>query len=116
MENYHVHFIGELKDDVKMQERFVKRYNKWCNVINEYQEKLNIIFDRNWKGEPIQDYSECKEYNDWMRDMYKDILNRSGLKKDLLLEYYIDDELQLYGAGRYGKRKDKIIYFVFRKG
>ena len=51
-----------------------------------------------------------------MRDMYKDILKRSGLKKDLLLEYYIGDELQLYGAGRYGKRKDKIIYFVLRKG
>jgi hypothetical protein len=116
MNNYYVEFLGELKDDQKMQKRFGKHYNRWCKVINEHQSELNDIFDREWKGEPIQDYSECKEYNDWMLKQYKGILKKSGLKKDLFLDYDIDPWLQLYGMGRFGERKGKGISFVLKQG
>ena len=36
--NYYVEFLGELKDDQRIQKRFVKHYNKWCDTINQYQE------------------------------------------------------------------------------
>ena len=115
MNNYYVEFLGELKDDVKIQNRFVKHYNKWCNTINQYQEQLNDMFDRQWKGEPIENYAECKEYEDWMLEQYRYILKKSWMHKDMVLEYDFK-ELQLYGIGRHGKIKGKEISFVLRRG
>ena len=89
--NYYVEFLGELKDDQRIQKRFVKHYNKWCDTINQYQEELNQKFDEQWKGEPIQDYSKCEEYE-------------------------IGNELQLMGIKKHGERKGQSISFVLRKG
>ena len=116
MDNYYVEFLGELKDDQRIQNRFVKHYNKWCNTINQYQEEINQKFDEQWKGEPIQDYSKCEEYEDWMLTHYRYILKQSGMKKDLFLEYEIGNELQLIGFKRHGERKGQSISFVLRKG
>ena len=113
---YYVDFSGELKDDQKIQNRFVRHYNKWCNTINQYQEELNRMFDEQWKGKPIQDYSKCEEYEEWMLKQYRYILKKSGLKRDLILDYEIDYELQLIGFKRHGKRKGQWISFVLRKG
>ena len=65
---------------------------------------------------PITDYAEIDEYQDWMMQNYKDILRESKMDKDLVLEYDVDDYMQLYGIGRYGKLKGKMISFVLRKG
>lgn len=116
MDNYYVEFTGELKGDHKLENRFVKHYNKWCNTINQYQEEINQMFDAQWKGEPITDYAEIEEYEIWMLKHYKYVLKKSGLKKDLFLEYEIDDELQLVGIGRHGDRKGKRISFVLKRG
>lgn len=116
MDNYYVEFLGELKDDQRIQNRFVKHYNKWCNTINQYQEELNQKFDEQWKGEPIQDYSKCEEYEDWMLKHYRYILKKSGMKKDLFLEYEIGNELQLIGFKRHGERKGQTISFVLKRG
>lgn len=116
MDNYYVEFVGELKDDKMVRERFARHYNKWCKVINAHLEELNALFDKEWKGEPIQNYGSSKEYNDWMILQYKDILKQVGMNKDLLLKYDFDDEMQLYGIGKYGVQKGKRISFIVKKG
>lgn len=116
MNNYYVEFLGELKGDPRIENRFVKHYNKWCNTINQYQEELNRMFDAQWKGKPITNYAENEEYETWMLKQYRYILKKSGLKKDLFLEYEIDNELQLFGVKRHGRRKGQRISFVLRKG
>ena len=115
MDNYYVVFLGELKDDQKIQSRFAKHYNKWCDIINAHIEELNDTFDRQWKGKPIQDYWENKEYRNFMEASYRDILKRSGMDKDLFLDYEIDNELQLFGIKRHGKRKGQTISFVLKR-
>ena len=115
MDNYYVEFLGELKGDKKIQNRFVKHYDKWCDTINQYLEEINQKFDAQWKGEPITDYAELQEYHDWMLKHYKYILKKSGLKNDLVLEYEIGDELQLIGIKRHGNRKGSQISFVLKR-
>ena len=116
MNNYYVEFTGELKDNLNVQKIFVKQYNHWCALINSKQETLNNQFDDWWKGDPIEDYLNHQGYMDWMLRRYRETLNGSKLKKDILFKYYIDDELQFYGIGRFGDLKGKRIGFVLRKG
>ena len=116
MDNYYVIFTGELKDNTIVQKIFVKQYNRWCDLINSKQQKLNDTFDDWWKGGPIEDYSEHEPYMDWMLRRYREILNDSSIRKDILFKYYIDEELQFYGVGKYGNLKGKKIGFVLKKG
>lgn len=116
MNNYYAEFIGGLKDKQNMQKRFMNHYNKWCDIVNEHIADWNLIFDEQWMGEPIEDYSENIEYQQWMLDHYKTLLQEVKMDKDLMLEYCIDDEMQLYGIARYGKRKGEQISFIIRKG
>ena len=115
MNNYYVEFTGELKDDSTVQKIFVKQYNRWCDLINSKQQKLNETFDDLWEGDPIEDYSEHEPYMDWMLRRYREILNDSRIKKDILFKYYIDEDLQFYGVGRFGNLKGKKIGFVLKK-
>ena len=56
MDNYYVEFLGGLKDDKSIQERFFKHYNAWCKIINKYIPELNESFDANWT-----DYRLCRD-------------------------------------------------------
>lgn len=115
MDNYYVEFTGELKNNSNVQQIFAKQYNRWCKLINSKQKTLNDIFDDWWKGDPIEDYSNHESYMDWMLRRYRKILNDSRLKKDSLFRYYIDEDLQFYGIGRFGSSKGKRIGFIIRK-
>ena len=117
MSNYYVEFNGELKDDQQVINRFVNHYNNWCTIINDRIQGLNDEFDEKWNGEPIKDYSENEEYNNWMLENYKKILIESKMDSDLFMNYDIDDNnCQLYGIGKYGKNKGKRIGFVIKLG
>lgn len=115
--NYYVEFTGELKDDVFIQKHFVKQYNKICNYANEMIPIWNAKFDNEvWDGEPIEDYLENEAYNKWMKSRHVILLIKKKMRKDMFLTYTYDDELQLIGTGRYGKRKGKTISFILKEG
>lgn len=115
MDDYYVEFIGELKDDQFLQGKFFDHYNAWCDVINSHLERLNDEFDKNWSGEPIQDYWNNSEYHDWMLNNYRRILVECGLNVDLFMQYEIGEELELIGIGRWGRSKYKRLSFVLKK-
>ena len=85
MSYYYVEFTGELKDNRMVQKRFMKHYNQVCNIVNEHIPSWNEEFDNNWTGQPIEDYFECKEYNEWMLSKHKETLSEYDMKKDLYL-------------------------------
>ena len=116
MENYTVKFVGDMKDDSQMQNRLYKHYNKWCDIINDHIEGLNNSFDEQYIGKPIEDYSVNEEYITWMKAGYDRILKSNRMDKDLLMYYRFNGDIQLYGIGRYGKRKGKRISFVIKRG
>ena len=116
MNNYYVQFLGELKDDQKIQQRFADHYNKWCDIVNDHIEKWNLEFDKQWTGKPIEDYLENAEYQKWMMDHYTALLREVKMDQDSVLNYEIDCYCQLHGIGKDGELKGKRINFVLRKG
>lgn len=116
MDNYYVEFTGDLKDNQFLQRRFFKQYNKWCDVINGHISELNESFDKNWDGEPITNYVENEEYQNWMLSNYRRILKESKLDKDMYMQYEIGEELDLIGIGRLGHIKGKRLGFVIKRG
>lgn len=116
MDNYYVEFIGELKDDQEIVERFAKHYNNVCDIVNAKIAEWNKEFDEQWNGEPIKDYSKNEEYQEWILKQYKHTLVKEKMDVDDLLRYWYDDECQLYGIGKHGNIKEKRIKFVLRKG
>lgn len=116
MNNYYVEFLGELKNDRNIQQRFGGHYNKWCDIVNNHIEDWNLKFDEQWTGKPIEDYSENIEYQKWMLDHYRALLQEVKMDEDLMMNYKIDDEMQLYGIGKYGEKKGKQISFIIKRG